>query len=270
VFPSFKLGPLPTLYSFGLMVVVGYLSGAYLAAWLARKRGLDGEAFLDGSVVILFASIAGARLLFVLLNWREYSHRLLEIGALWQGGMSFHGGFLAGLGAGIAFMKVRKLPILAMADAAAPGIAIGYALGRIGCFLNGCCYGGPTDLPWGVRFPHSEAPGIPHHPAQLYASILNLAFVPFLIWLYNRPHQAGQVMATFGVLYSTYRFGIESLRKGVTAEVFAFGLTEAQVLSLVTLAASAAWWIWLRKHGQPAPEAEPDRSEGKVPEPVAT
>jgi phosphatidylglycerol---prolipoprotein diacylglyceryl transferase len=255
MFPSFKLGPL-TLYSFGLMVVVGYLAGSYLAAHLAKKRGLDGEAFLDGSVVMLFAAIAGARLLFVALNWREYSHRLLDIGALWEGGMSFHGGVIAGVGAGVLFMRRRRLPLLPMADAAAPGIALGYAIGRLGCFLNGCCYGVPTDLPWGVRFPHGEHPGVACHPAQLYASAINLGLVALLVYLYRRPHHSGQVMALFAGLYSAYRFWIEGLRKGVTADLLAFGLTEAQAFSLFAMAAAAGWWLWLQRRGGPAPELD--------------
>src|SRR5947209_5173072 len=128
-------GPI-TLYSFGLLVILGFMAGAFLAGHLARRRGLPGEAFLDGAVVILFAGVAGARLLFVLLNWKEYSGNLLQVTAIWQGGMSFHGGVVAGAAAGMVYVWRRKLPILALAHAAAPGIALGYAIGRVGCLLN--------------------------------------------------------------------------------------------------------------------------------------
>jgi phosphatidylglycerol---prolipoprotein diacylglyceryl transferase len=252
-----QIGPF-TLYSFGLLVILGFAAGAYLAARLARERGLDGEAFLDGALVILFASMAGARLLFVALNWGEYSGHLEQIAATWRGGMSFHGGVIAGVAAGALFMRLRKQPVLMMADAAAPGLALGYAIGRIGCFLNGCCYGVRTELPWGVPGAYCQEgdPAWHYHPAQIYASVLNLLLLVGLLKAYRRPHRAGQIMALYVAGYSIYRFLIEALRKGVTADVSLLGLTQAQVFSLLTLAAGVVWWVWLRGHSQPAPEAE--------------
>lgn len=247
-----EVGPF-TLYSFGLLVMLGFGAGIWLAARLARRRGLPGDAFLDAAVVILFASVLGARLLFVALNWQEYAPQLWEAAALWRGGMSFHGGVIAGILAGVIYMRRQRLPVLAMGDAAAPGIALGYAVGRLGCFLNGCCYGGPTDLPWGVHFPGAP-PGIDYHPAQIYAALVSLALAGGLGYAYLRPHRVGQVLALYVSGYSLYRFLIESLRKGVTADVFALGLTEAQVFSLLTLALGTAWWLRLRRHSAPAPE----------------
>jgi len=248
-----EIGPF-TLYSFGLMVILGFGAGMWLAARLARRRGLPGDAFLDAAVVILFASVAGARLLFVLLNWKEYSQHLAEVAALWRGGMSFHGGVIAGVAAGVLYMRRHKIPVLAMADAAAPGIALGYAIGRIGCFLNGCCYGCPTELPWGVHFP-GTAPGVHMHPTQIYAMIANLALCAFLARAYLRPHRLGQIIALYVAGYSLYRFLIESLRKGYTADVLAFGLTDAQVFSILTFAAGVIWWLWLQRSRVPLPAA---------------
>jgi phosphatidylglycerol:prolipoprotein diacylglycerol transferase len=262
------IGPF-TLYSFGLMVILGFLAGLAVGGKLARERGLPGEAWLDGAVFILFAGIAGARLLYVALNWKSFSGHLLNVGALWQGGMSFHGGVIAAVAAGVLYMRHRKIPILAMADAGAPGIALGYAIGRVGCFLNGCCYGTPTDLPWGIVFPHAET-HVASHPTQLYATVLNLLLMGGLIALYRRPHRVGQVMAAYVVGYSVYRFLIESLRKGVTAEVLAFGLTEAQVFSLVCVALGIAWWAWLQKRGQPAEAVTVNGGHREAPTPVDT
>jgi phosphatidylglycerol---prolipoprotein diacylglyceryl transferase len=247
------IGPF-TLYSFGLMVILGFMAGVFLAAKLARERGLPGEAFVDGAIWMLFAGVAGARLLFIALNWRTYSADPLEAAAIWRGGMSFHGGAVAGVLAGVLFMRRQKLPLLAMADAAAPAMALGYAVGRIGCFLNGCCYGGPTDLPWGLHFPEAIDPHLLYHPAQIYASIINLGLAAALVFAYRRPHRAGQVMALYAGGYSVYRFFIEAMRKGVTAEELALGLTGAQVFSLFAIIAAAVWWFWLRRHAPPAPE----------------
>jgi phosphatidylglycerol:prolipoprotein diacylglycerol transferase len=262
-----EIGPF-TLYSFGLMVILGFGAGLWLATRLARRRGLPGDAFLDAAVVILFAGVIGARLLFVGLNWSEYSRNILEVTALWRGGMSFHGGVIAGVLAGAWYLRRHRLPVAAMADTAAPGLALGYAIGRIGCFLNGCCYGGPTNLPWGVHFPVPGAdPAALYHPAQLYATIISLGLAGLLTACYLRPHRVGQVMALYVCGYSVYRFLIESLRKGVTAEVFALGLTEAQAFSLLTLALGAAWWGWLQRHAAPAP---PLHSDTKDPAPAVT
>src|SRR5687768_17399262 len=120
MFPTLlKIGPI-TLHSFGLLVILGFMAGIFLAARLARERGLSGEAFLDAAVVMLFSAIAGARLLFVLLNWTHYSAHPLQALSLWEGGMSFHGGIAAGVLAGIWCMRRRGIPLLPMADAAAP------------------------------------------------------------------------------------------------------------------------------------------------------
>jgi phosphatidylglycerol:prolipoprotein diacylglycerol transferase len=251
-----QIGPF-TVYSFGLLVVAGFFAGVHLAARLAQERGLEGSVLLDGAVLMLFAGIVGARLLFVALNAQEYGRDLLQIGALWQGGMSFHGGVIAGVATGFLYVRSRRQPALALADAAAPGLALGYAIGRLGCLMNGCCYGGPTTLPWGMHFPPPAEAHLLYHPAQVYAALINLAFVPLLIAAYRRPHRAGQVLALYVGLYSTYRFLIESLRKGITAEVFAFGLTEAQCFSLLTLALAGAGWVWLARRGAPAPTPSP-------------
>ena len=248
-----QIGPF-SLYSFGLLVVVGFVAGAWLATRLARERGLPGDAFLDAAFIILWAGVLGARLLFVLLNWQEYSGRVLDLVAIWRGGMSFHGGLAAGILAGVLYMRWRRLPLLAMADAAAPPVALGYAIGRIGCFLNGCCYGGPTTLPWGVRFPGGE-PGLLYHPAQIYASVLSFAITALLVHLYRRPHRSGQIMALYIALYCVYRFAIEGLRRGVTADILPIGLTEAQLFSIIALVAAGLWWAWLQRHSAQAPEA---------------
>lgn len=253
-----------TLYSFGMMVILGFIAGALLASAMARKRGLPGEAFMDGAMVMLFAGVAGARLLFVLLNWKDYAGHLGDVAAIWKGGMSFHGGLIAGIAAGILYVWRRKLPILAMADAGAPGLALGYAIGRIGCLLNGCCYGVPTHLPWALPGIYCEGgdPHLTYHPAQVYATILNLALCAALAAAYRWQHRSGQILALYLGGYSIYRFAIEGLRKGVTAEVAALGLTQAQVFSLFSLAAAALWWLWLQRHSAPAPDLEKPDTEG--------
>jgi len=260
----FRIGPF-TVHSFGLLVVLGFFGGLALAARLARERGQDGRVMEDSAVLTLLAGIVGARLLFVALHARDYGRDVLQAAALWEGGMSFHGGAIAGVLAGVLYVRWRRTPVLPLLDAAAPGLALGYAIGRLGCLLNGCCYGAPTTLPWGLHFPPPAEPHLLYHPAQVYATLVNLAFVPLLIAAYRRPHRAGQVLALWVVLYSAYRFLIEALRRGVTAEVAGLGLTEAQWFSLFTLVLGTVAWAWLARRGAPAPEALPPGAVNEAP-----
>lgn len=250
----FHIGPIP-VYSFGLMVTLGFAAGLWLAYRLAKSSGLPAEGLVDAAAWILVASILGARLLFVLLNWHDFVGRWGEVLKTWQGGMSFHGGLAGGVLAGAIFAWRRRLPFWAMADAVAPGLALGYAIGRIGCLLNGCCYGGPTSLPWGMVFRDAEHGTLtpPSHPVQLYATLINLAICAFLVYLYRRKTATGQVLLAYLALYSLYRFAVESLRKGYTAHELAFGLTQAQVASLVVLALSAAALAVLSRHARKRP-----------------
>ncbi len=234
----FQLGPF-TVHSYGLMVMLGFVAGIVLSSRLAKRRGLAGEALVDAAPVMLLASIAGARLLFVALNWGDFADRPWTILSVWQGGMSFHGGAIAGVASGIYCLKKRGLSPAMMVDAAAPGLAVGYAIGRIGCLLNGCCHGGPSDLPWAMSFPDGED-GVRYHPVQLYAAILNGLLTWWLARQYLAPHRVGQVINSFVGWYSVYRFLIESLRRGVSAKVVWGGLTEAQWFSAWSIVAAIA------------------------------
>jgi phosphatidylglycerol:prolipoprotein diacylglycerol transferase len=140
-----------------------------------------------------------------------------------------------------------------MGDVVAPGVALGYAIGRVGCFLNGCCYGGPTDLPWACRFHDPPITGPltpPSHPTQIYASIINLGVFYLLLRIFRRQRVTGQVLWSYIVFYAVYRFGIEFLRAGVTAQVAAAGLTQAQWASIGMLLAGGAVLFWLSRHGE--------------------
>lgn len=248
-----ELGPV-TIYSFGVLVLAGFLAGAWWAMRLARERGLPAEVLADAAMVILLAGIAGARLLFVALHAGYYAGRPLEIVDLRQGGMSFHGGLAAGVLAGWWCVRRAGAPFLPLADAVAPGLALGYAFGRVGCLLNGCCYGVPTTLPWGLHFPEGD-PHLRYHPTQLYSAAAGLVLWLLLTAAYRRPHRGGQILALFLAGYSVYRWAVELLRSGVTARVLLPGLTEAQALSILGVVLGAAWWMWLRRHGTPAPTA---------------
>jgi len=237
-----QLGPVP-LRAYGVMMMVGFLVGLYRALRAARRRGIEPSHVADAALYSLLAGIVGARVVFVLLNWADFSRDLKSVFSVWEGGLSFHGGVLFGAAVVCAYVRAKRIPFLAMADLLAPSLALGYAFARIGCFLNGCCYGVPCNLPLCVKFP--ELPG-PVHPTQLYAAGAGLLIFLILTRVEKAQRPSGFVFASYLLLYSMYRFLIEILRKGASAQVWFWGLTEAQVVSLLVFGVAAIWVACLR------------------------
>jgi phosphatidylglycerol:prolipoprotein diacylglycerol transferase len=242
--------------SYGLMMVVGFSLGIWRAVRVSKKRyGIDPERVYDLALVLLIGGVIGARIVFILLNpatesWGSFF-------AVWQGGLSFHGGLIFAMLFGLIYTRIVKLPYWKCADLVAPSLAIGYAFTRIGCFLNGCCYGCPTTLPWGVRFSENGVLTPPSHPTQLYAFAANL-LIFFVLTRLERPstssgctdRKPGFVFVGYIGLYSIYRFLIEFLRSGYTAKLFALGLTQAQWVSIAAIVVSAV--VMLTVYRRPA------------------
>ena len=228
------------------MMVIGFGVGIWRATRISKKRGIEPERVYDIALVILLSSIVGARLIYILLNPDTESFR--NFFAVWQGGLSFHGGALFAIIFGYAYTKFAKLPFWKCADLIVPSVAIGYAFTRIGCFLNGCCYGAPTDLPWGVRFLEQGMLTPPSHPTQIYAAFASL-LIFFILTRFERLNRApGFIFISYLGLYSIYRFLIEYLRAGFSAEMWMFGLTQAQGVSIAIFALwVAVVFIFYRK-----------------------
>lgn len=237
----FSIGPIP-IRAYGLMLIIGFLLGLIRAVKAGRKRGIDSERVMDAAIVGLVSGVVGSRLVFLLLSWDESSYSFADVFRVWEGGLSFHGGLLFAVAAVAIYLRRVNIPFFKMADLMAPSLAIGYAFTRIGCFLNGCCYGHPTDLPWAISF-HDSSLGdfvtAPSHPAQLYAFAANIAIFGLLTRVEKLHRVRGFVFFAYIALYSIYRFLIEIVRKGATADVALAGLTEAQIVSIVMFAASA-------------------------------
>jgi len=230
----FYLGPIP-IRSYGLMLIVGFLLGLWRAVRVSKRFGIVPEQVMDVALIGLVCGIVGARVLFLLMEVpREGWGIFAQAHRIWEGGLSFHGGLIAATAAVAVYTSRKKIGFLTMADLLAPSLAIGYAFARIGCFLNGCCYGVETTLPWAVRFTdavkHEITP--PSHPAQLYAFAANLGIFGLLTRVERLKRPPGFTFFSYLVLYSVYRFLIEFVRKGATAEVWFGGLTHAQVVSL--------------------------------------
>ncbi len=243
-----RYGPVK-VRSWGTMLMVAFGAGLW---WMARdtrdSEDLTPDALIDLTIVCLIGAVIGSRLLSAALNWQEFAGRPGDLLHIWEGGLSYHGGVAGGLLAGSIFVVRRKFGYGRMADLVAPGLALGYAIARIGCFLNGCCYGVPTDLPWGVCFPALQEAGQPPvrvHPTQFYASAMSLAIFGLLLWIRPRLRRAGQLGLLYLVAYSAGRFVIEFWRKGATAKVFPplAPLTEAQTASIVIALIAGTWLI---------------------------
>lgn len=233
--------------SYGLMLVTGFVLGLWRAARLARAKGINPERLYDLSLILLVSGIIGARVTYVLLN--PDSESWSELVAVWNGGLSFHGGVAFAVLAGWIYTRYARLPFWRCADLVAPSIAIGYAVTRIGCFLNGCCYGCPTSLPWAVRFCENGILTPPSHPAQIYAALANLFIFLVLTRLEKLNRPPGFVFVSYLGLYGVYRFAVEFIRRGYSARVWLLGLTEAQAVSILMVLGAAAALIWIGRIG---------------------
>lgn len=203
----FSWGPI-TIHTYGFFSALGFLLAIYLGWRRAGREGLPQDKFLDLAFWILLAGIAGARALYVIVSWHEFSGRPLAIFKLWEGGLVFYGGFVLAVLAAVVYIRLQGLPLWKTADVCAPYIALGHAVGRIGCFFNGCCYG-PVSQRWGMVFP-GLGDQAPHLPTQLLEAAYNLAL--FILLARWRPRFAGQVFWWYVALYGAGRFGLEFLR----------------------------------------------------------
>lgn len=228
------------IYWYGICVALGFL--AALLHWRAvgRRLGLPEGIASDLAFLVMFGGILGARALYVAANWSHYSAHPSEILRIDQGGLIFYGGFLAAVAGVILMARVRRIPMWALGDFTISAVPLGHALGRIGCLLNGCCYGTLCDLPWAVH-----TAGAWRHPVQGYEALFDLALFVALRALLIRPHRPGAVVSLYLVAYGTWRFCIEFLRGDPRMEGWA-GINASQTLSVALVLAGIAVGLWLR------------------------
>lgn len=229
-----RVGPV-AVYSYGAMLALAFVAGWAVARWYVRRRGLAGEVALDLVLAAAIGGIVGARALHVASDWGTYSAHPLWIFMLQRGGMVFYGGLIGGAAGVTLYALVRRLPLGLVADTAGLTVPLGSAIGRLGCFLNGCCAGQPTASWFGVTFPLAPGPVI---PSQLLDSALNLAmFGGLLFAAYKLRLRSGTLWWAFLTIYAVTRFLVETTR--INSQV-AFGLTQAQLISVPLLLAGAA------------------------------
>jgi phosphatidylglycerol---prolipoprotein diacylglyceryl transferase len=251
---AFRIGTWP-VHWYGVLVAAGFLAGLWTASRRAVHDRLSPQQVADSGPWLIIGAIVGARILYVTTYWERFAGApLKEIFMVQQGGLVYYGGLVGSSLATIIYCYWRKIPLWKFADALAPSIALGYVFGRIGCLMNGCCFGRACDAPWAITYPaQSNGPQGPVHPTQIYDSLLNLALYGFLAWLYRRKRFDGQIFATYLICYAFTRSTVEYFRGDYgPGHIHAGFLTPAQLVSAAILVAGIVLFSLLRRRPAPA------------------
>ncbi len=221
---------------YGILMATGVLIASYIVMNYAKKKGYEKDLIYDLLLTVVPSGLIGARLYYVIFEWENFGWDFYKIINIRGGGLAIHGGVIAGLLSGYIFCKIRKVNFLELADMVAPGLVLAQAIGRWGNFMNGEAHGGPTDLPWAI-----VVDGVKVHPTFLYESIWDFSVFLILIFLYKKKKFNGQIIFTYGVLYSIGRFFIEGMR---TDSLMLGPIRVAQLISIVIIALCAALYYF--------------------------
>ncbi len=250
----FRIGPF-TLHTYGVFVASAFFLALALTLRQARKVGIHPDRMLDLAFYVTLSAILGARLLFILVEYRYFIAHPLRVFAIWEGGLVFYGGFLLAVLTALFYMKRHDMPILIVGDIVAPALALAQSVGRFGCLSAGCCYGKPTTLPWGIVFNRVdslvpvEKLGIPLHPTQLYSSAANLLLFLILLFRSRRKRFDGQLLLLYGILYPLFRSGIEFFRGDPRGSLFHGLISTSQFISGIVFLVSLSFYFKMRKRG---------------------
>jgi phosphatidylglycerol:prolipoprotein diacylglycerol transferase len=260
----FEIGPIK-VYSYGLMLGIGFLIGSYILSLEFKRKGIDPNLASNITIIALIFGIAGAKILYLLENWSSFVRAPVEM-AFSAGGLTWYGGFALGIGAVGLYVRSKKIPILKVMDGLGVALVLAYGVARLGCHFSGDGdYGFPTDLPWGTNYekgtyPPSRAFAIfpevtskypngivpdntPCHPTPVYEMLLGVGGF-LLMWFYfrKRNYPDGKLFAIYLVMSSLFRFSVEFLRLNPR---LLFGLSEAQLISIVLFLVGVVWIIRL-------------------------
>jgi len=237
-----QFGPF-TVTSYGFMVALGIAAGLVVVLRAGKHRGMDTDTLLDLALYMIVAGVIGSRAAYVFLEWEKYGTEPWAMLRVWDGGLSFFGALALCLVVVIWFTRRRDLRLTRVGDLLALGVAVGYPFGRIGCFLNGCCYGLPTDHVFGVTFPFDE---VVRHPTQLYSAGAGV-LIFLLLWILSRKKSFdGFLMWVFLILYGVYRFVIDFWRVSPPAGIDALTVGQLVSLAVVTVSGLALYFTWRR------------------------
>lgn len=252
----FRIGPL-TIYTYGVLVATGVLVGMWYARRQAPRAGVDPEKVWNLGIYTVLAALIVAKIWLVISAWDYYMANPRQIFSLetFQSGGTFYGGIIGAILTIALYTYFQKMPLLPSMDAIGSSVPLGHAIGRLGCFAAGCCYGKPTSVPWGVTFTDPLAArlagtplGVHMHPTQLYESSVEFLNFLFLLWLGGRQRFAGEIIGTYFILYGAER-GIIEFFRGDPGRTMLFNgaVSLMQIVSvLLILGGSFLWWRGLR------------------------
>ncbi len=247
-----------TVYTYGVLVATGVLLGLWYARQQAPRAGLDPDRVWNLGIYIVLGALVVAKVWMVAIDFGYYSEHPREIFGLstLQSGGTFYGGVLGAILVAVLYTHFVKMSILPLLDTYAAALPLGHAIGRLGCFAAGCCYGKPTGLPWGITFSNEAAArlvgtplGVPLHPTQLYEAAVEFLNFLFLIWLGRRQRFTGQIAGAYLFLYGIERGSIEFLRgdPGRTL-MFHDSISLMQLVSVgLVIFGATLWWKGLKK-----------------------
>lgn len=237
------------------MLALSFLVALWLVRRTAKKFNIPPFIIDDLAFYLMLGVIVGGRVLYAVFHWAQYENDILGIFRIWEGGMMFFGGFIGGFVCGVFYLKKKNISILQIADLIAPAIALGQFFTRIGCFLNGCCFGIPSTLPWAITFPKECVAGSSPigdqalHPTQIYSSLFGLALFFFLHKRLGVPHRRGDIFALYLIFSGGFRFGIDFIRfyenraNFIINQIVALGLVVVGVVILIKNLKKKDWTI---------------------------
>lgn len=242
-----------SLPTYGLLVAAGMIVGLIITGRLARRHGLDADKVWNLGILAVFSAIVGAKLLLIINDLRWYAEHPREIFSLatLQAGGVFYGGLVTAILVSLWYLRRNRMPVLTTCDVFAPGIALGHAIGRMGCFAAGCCWGRPSSLPWAVTFTNPLAAqlvgtplGVPLHPTQIYEALLEISIFGVLLWVLRQKRSDGQVIGGYMFLYGFARFFLEFLRGDPDRGSVLGGLLSAtQLISILLVIVGGVLWL---------------------------
>jgi phosphatidylglycerol---prolipoprotein diacylglyceryl transferase len=265
----FELGPI-TVYSYGVLLAAAFLAGLKLSLVRARRFGIDPNRIMDLGIYVIISGLIGAKLLLFVTDFQYFSRNPGELFTLVRSGGVFYGGLLFALLVGLWYVRRHQMPAWTVADVVAPGIVLGHAIGRTGCLMAGCCFGKPTDLPWGLVFTNPLAAsqvgtplGIPLHPTQAYEALGLLVMLGGLLWLERRggPY-AGRTFWSYVLVYAALRLVVEFFRADERG--FVMGVSTSQIISILLLPLAIFMLLHLARTRQ-VPEPAPARAARRRP-----
>jgi phosphatidylglycerol:prolipoprotein diacylglycerol transferase len=262
----FEIGGFP-VYTYGVLLAAAYLLGLQFALVRARARGLDANRVMDLGIWIIISALIGAKLLLLIVEFDTFRQNPRELITLMRSGGVFYGGLIAAVGVAIWYLRRHRLHVWSVADAFAPGIALGHVIGRMGCFFAGCCFGRSTDVPWAVTFRSEYAAqnvgtplNIPLHPTQLYEAGAELIILGLLL-LFERKGRPfpGRTFWGYMLVYGITRFIIEMYRgdaRGMVGD-----LSTSQFVSVILVPLSIIMLVVLSRRQAPPPRADAKRAK---------